>query len=71
MSLFSLLLLSLAMSMDAFAAAIGKGAATPHLRLRDALRYVSVFAIVEMITPMLGWAAGKAAAPGLRSGIIG
>lgn len=63
MSLFSLLLLSLAMSMDAFAAAIGKGAASPDLRLRDALRCASVFAVVEMTTPILGWAAGKAAAP--------
>lgn len=63
MSLLSLFLLSLAMSADAFAAAIGKGAASPHLRLRDVACCATVFATIEMITPVLGWAAGRAAAP--------
>ena len=38
MNPFSILLIGLAMSTDAFAAAVGKGAARRHPRWRDALR---------------------------------
>ena len=63
MSPFSILLIGLAMSTDAFAAAIGKGVAMGRPRLRDALRTGLIFGVIEAITPLLGWLLGKAAAP--------
>lgn len=58
----SILLLGLAMSADAFAAAIGKGAAMRHPRWRDALRAGLVFGVIEGLTPLLGWLLGTGAA---------
>jgi manganese efflux pump family protein len=63
MSPLSILLIGLAMSTDAFAAAIGKGVAMGRPRLRDALRTGLIFGVIEAITPLLGWLLGKAAAP--------
>lgn len=57
----SILLLGLAMSTDAFAAAIGKGAAMRRPRWRDALRAGLVFGIIEGLTPLLGWLLGTSA----------
>jgi putative Mn2+ efflux pump MntP len=58
----SILLLGLAMSTDAFAAAIGKGAAMPGTpRWRDALRIGLVFGAIEAATPLVGWALGTLA----------
>lgn len=62
MSPFSIFFIGLAMSTDAFAAAIGKGAAMDRPRLRDALRVGLIFGVIEAITPLLGWMLGKAAA---------
>lgn len=58
---FSILLLALAMSTDAFAAAIGKGAAMQRPRWRDALRTGAIFGVVEATTPLVGWALGAMA----------
>ena len=58
---YAILLLGLAMSADAFAAAVGKGAAMARPRWRDALRTGLIFGIVEAITPIVGWALGSAA----------
>lgn len=58
----SILLIGLAMSTDAFAAAIGKGAAMARPRLAQALRVGLVFGVVEAITPVIGWLLGTAAA---------
>jgi len=55
--------LALAMSTDAFAAAIGKGAALQRPQLREALRTGAIFGVIEGLTPLLGWALGNAAAP--------
>ena len=63
MSPFSILFIGLAMSTDAFAAAIGKGVAMGRPQLRDALRTGLIFGVIEAITPLLGWLLGKAAAP--------
>jgi putative Mn2+ efflux pump MntP len=60
MNLFSMVLIGLAMSTDAFAAAIGKGAAMTRPRLPQALRVGLVFGVVEAITPVLGWLLGTA-----------
>lgn len=59
----SILLLGLAMSTDAFAAAIGRGAAMARPTLRQALRVGLVFGTIEGLTPLVGWALGTAAAP--------
>jgi hypothetical protein len=50
------------MSVDAFAAAIGKGAALHRPRWSEALRTGLIFGAVETLTPVLGWALGLAAA---------
>ena len=60
MNPFSILLIGLAMSTDAFAAAIGKGAAMRRPRLPDALRAGLIFGVIEAITPLLGWLLGRA-----------
>lgn len=53
--------LAFSMSADAFAAALGKGAALDRPRPSEALRAGLVFGIVEATTPVIGWAAGVAA----------
>jgi putative Mn2+ efflux pump MntP len=58
----SILLLGLAMSADAFAAAIGKGAAMHKPRFREALRAGVIFGTIEGLTPVVGWLLGLAAA---------
>lgn len=63
MSPLSILFIGLAMSTDAFAAAIGRGVAMGRPRLRDALRAGLIFGVIEAITPLVGWLLGKAAAP--------
>jgi len=55
--------LALAMSTDAFAAAVGKGAALQRPHLREALRTGLIFGVIEGLTPLLGWVLGNAAAP--------
>ncbi|NMJ42384.1 manganese efflux pump MntP [Roseomonas sp. JC162] len=55
------LTLAFSMSVDAFAAAIGKGAALDRPRLAEALRTGVIFGSVEAVTPVIGWAAGLAA----------
>ena len=57
----SILLLGLAMSTDAFAAALGKGAGMAKPRWSEALRIGLIFGVVEAITPAIGWALGSAA----------
>lgn len=61
MSPVSILLIGFAMSTDAFAAAIGKGAAMRKPLFRDALRAGLIFGAIEAITPIIGWLLGRAA----------
>jgi len=61
MNPLSILLIGLAMSTDAFAAAVGKGAAMTRPRLPQALRAGLIFGVVEAITPVIGWLLGTAA----------
>jgi len=63
MNLAATFLLALAMSTDAFAAAVGKGAALHRPHLREALRTGIIFGIIEGLTPVVGWALGQVAAP--------
>jgi putative Mn2+ efflux pump MntP len=62
MNLAATVVLSLAMSTDAFAAAVGKGAALHQPRFSEALRTGLVFGSIEALTPVVGWALGRAAA---------
>lgn len=61
MSVFALFLLALGLSVDAFAAAVGRGVVAdtrPGLLL--ALRTGLVFGLVEMSAPVVGWLLGTA-----------
>lgn len=58
----SLMFLAFAMSTDAFAAAVGKGASLHKPCLREALRTGAIFGVIEAITPVIGWAIGLTAA---------
>jgi len=62
MNALSTIILAFAMSTDAFAAAIGKGAALHRPRLSEALRTGLIFGVIEAITPAIGWALGSVAA---------
>jgi putative Mn2+ efflux pump MntP len=55
--------LALAMSTDAFAVAVGKGAALQRPHIREALRTGAIFGVIEGLTPVIGWALGHFAAP--------
>jgi manganese efflux pump family protein len=59
---FSIFLLGIAMSTDAFAAAIGKGVAMHKPRFHEALRAGVIFGTIEGLTPVIGWLLGLAAA---------
>jgi putative Mn2+ efflux pump MntP len=62
MNFASTALLAFAMSADAFAAAIGKGAELDKPRFGEALKTGLIFGVIEAITPLVGWALGLAAA---------
>lgn len=62
MNLLSILLIGIAMSTDAFAAAVGKGAAMQRPRFTEALRAGLIFGVIEAVTPLIGWLLGSAAA---------
>lgn len=61
MNFISILLIGLAMSTDAFAAAVAKGAAMRKPRFPDALRAGLIFGTIEAATPVAGWLLGRAA----------
>ena len=58
----SIFLLGIAMSTDAFAAAVGKGAAMHKPRFPEAVRAGVIFGTIEGLTPVIGWLLGLAAA---------
>jgi manganese efflux pump family protein len=58
----SIAALALAMSTDAFAAAVGKGAALQRPRWLEALRTGAIFGVIEALTPLVGWLLGSVAA---------
>ena len=53
--------LSLSMSTDAFAAAVGRGAAH-RPDWRSAIKAGAVFGVIEAVTPLIGWTLGLLAA---------
>jgi putative Mn2+ efflux pump MntP len=62
MNPISIFLLGLAMSTDAFAAAVAKGATMHKPRFPEALRAGVIFGTIEGLTPIIGWLLGQAAA---------
>lgn len=62
MSPIAIVIIAFSMSADAFAAALGKGAALDRPPLAEALRCGLIFGIVEAVTPVAGWSLGIAAA---------
>lgn len=67
MGIFAMILLALGMSMDAFAAALARGAVLPkETGFGYILRTGSVFGLVEMCAPLIGFAFGSVAADWIR-----
>ena len=62
MSPFSVFLLAMSMSADAFAVSVGRGTKLGGTRPSEALRTGLIFGLVEAAMPLLGWLAGVAAA---------
>ncbi|MDR3432018.1 MAG: manganese efflux pump MntP [Rouxiella aceris] len=58
MNLSATIILAFGMSMDAFAASIGKGATLHKPRFREAFRTGLIFGVIEAITPLIGWGIG-------------
>jgi len=67
MSFYAVVILAFGMSMDAFAAAIGKGASLHRPPFKEALRTGLIFGVVEAITPIIGWGIGLAASQFIMS----
>lgn len=61
MSWTTLLILALGMSMDAFAAAVVKGASLPRLNIQYLIGSALIFGVIEAIAPLIGWLGGSAA----------
>lgn len=63
MTLLSTLVIAFAMSTDAFAAAVSKGASLSRPRFSEAIRTGAIFGFIEALTPLIGWGLGSVAAP--------
>lgn len=61
MNLLTTILLALGMSVDAFAAALARGAGSLHYTWRQTVKTALIFGIVETITPLIGWLVGSIA----------
>jgi putative Mn2+ efflux pump MntP len=61
MHILSVIFLAFSMSSDAFAAALGKGTRLDKPSWGEALRTGLIFGTIETITPLIGWALGRAA----------
>lgn len=61
MNLSAIILLAFGMSMDAFAASIGKGATLHKPKFSEAVRTGLIFGAIETLTPLVGWGLGMLA----------
>ena len=61
MNLSATILLAFGMSMDAFAASIGKGATLHNPKFSEAVRTGLIFGAIETLTPLVGWGLGMLA----------
>jgi manganese efflux pump family protein len=62
MSPIAIAVLAVGMSVDALIAAIGRGAGVQRPSWGTALKTGAIFGFVEMLTPLIGWMLGVAAA---------
>jgi len=67
MSLTTIIFLSLALAMDAFAVSITSGITIGKMRLRHALRIAGFFGFFQAAMPIFGWSAGRLAAGLIRA----
>lgn len=67
MSPVAITVLALGMSVDAFAAALSRGATGHRVRVTEAVRTGAVFGAVETATPIIGWCAGLLAAGAIEA----
>lgn len=58
MNILSIILIAVALSMDALAVALARGMAVRERRLRQAFRIALFFGLFQALMPMLGWLAG-------------
>lgn len=58
MNLWTILLIALALAMDAFAVSVASGIAIKQLRIRHALTIAGWFGTFQALMPLLGWLAG-------------
>lgn len=68
MNISATILLAFGMSMDAFAASIGKGATLHKPKFSEALRTGLIFGAIETLTPLVGWGMGMLASQ-FRAGV--
>ena len=61
MSLWELFVIAVGLSMDAFAASIGKGATLHKPKFSEAVRTGLIFGVIETLTPLVGWGLGMLA----------
>ncbi|MCL4066559.1 manganese efflux pump MntP family protein [Pseudomonas sp. GX19020] len=61
MSPFTIGILAVSMSVDAFIASLGRGAGEQRPGLMRAVKTGAIFGVVEMVTPLIGWGLGMAA----------
>ena len=61
MNLSATILLAFGMSMDAFAASIGKGATLHKPKFSEAVRTGLILGAIETLTPLVGWGLGMLA----------
>lgn len=59
MSFFTVFLLAVALSMDAFAVALTSGCAIREVRLRQYVRVSAAFGFFQFFMPVLGWFLGQ------------
>ncbi|WP_226347088.1 manganese efflux pump MntP [Agilicoccus flavus] len=67
MSPFTVLLIALGVSADAFAVALGKGLTLPRVDRRSVLAIAATFGLFQAVMPLVGWLLGAAFADYIRA----
>jgi putative Mn2+ efflux pump MntP len=67
MPFLTIVMIGVALAMDAFAVALSTGATMCKMHLRHALRMAAFFGVFQAIMPIAGWSAGRVAAGLIQS----
>lgn len=67
MSLITIVLIAIALAMDAFAVSLSTGVTMCKMHLRNALRMAAFFGAFQAIMPIAGWSVGRFAAELIKS----